>query len=163
RGPRLPRSRDPGRSTPHRLPLLRPRRLSPGDRADPGHPAQPRCAYRRTDRTRRCAHRRGFAGRSDQAGRGGHLVNESPRLVLVVGALVAVGVVLLRERSLTRVLLGFVVMSNGANLMILAAGGAAGGPPVLWFTQEGKMTDPLPQAMILTAIVITLGLTAFLL
>ena len=92
-------------------------------------------------------------------------MNESPSLVLVVviGVLVAVGVVLLLERSLTRVLLGFVVMSNGANLMILAAGGVAGGPPVLWFTEEGRMTDPLPQAMILTAIVITLGLTAFLL
>jgi multicomponent Na+:H+ antiporter subunit C len=92
-------------------------------------------------------------------------VNDTPSLVLVLvtGVLVAVGVVLLLERSLTRVLLGFVVMSNGVNLMILAAGGAAGGPPLLWLTPEAEMTDPLPQAMILTAIVITLGITAFLL
>lgn len=92
-------------------------------------------------------------------------MNDSPSLtlVLVIGVLVAVGVVLLLERSLTRVLLGFVVMSNGANLMILAAGGVAGGPPVLWYGDETLMTDPLPQVMILTAIVITLGLTAFLL
>lgn len=92
-------------------------------------------------------------------------MSDSPSLTLVVviGVLVAVGVVLLLERSLTRVLLGFVVMSNGVNLMILAAGGQKGGPPVLWFGDETMMTDPLPQAMILTAIVITLGLTAFLL
>lgn len=92
-------------------------------------------------------------------------MNDTPSLVLVcaTGVLVAVGVVLLLERSLTRVLLGFVVMSNGVNLMILAAGGAAGGPALLWLTPEDRMTDPLPQAMILTAIVITLGITAFLL
>ncbi|MFE1167879.1 Na(+)/H(+) antiporter subunit C [Nocardiopsis sp. NPDC058789] len=93
-------------------------------------------------------------------------MSESPSLtlVLVIGVLVAVGVVLLLERSLTRVLLGFIVMSNGVNLMILAMAGQAGGPPVLWFTPTNdEMTDPLPQAMILTAIVITLGITAFLL
>ncbi|MCY9787269.1 Na(+)/H(+) antiporter subunit C [Nocardiopsis sp. EMB25] len=92
-------------------------------------------------------------------------MNDTPSLVLVlvVGVLVAVGVVLLLERSLTRVLLGFVVLSNGVNLMILAAGGAAGGPPILWLTDPDEMADPLPQAMILTAIVITLGITAFLL
>lgn len=92
-------------------------------------------------------------------------MNESPSLLLVVivGVLVAVGVVLLLERSLTRVLLGFIVMSNGVNLMILSMAGEPGGPPVLWFTEPEEMTDPLPQAMILTAIVITLGITAFLL
>lgn len=93
-------------------------------------------------------------------------MSESPSLILVIviGVLVAVGVVLLLERSLTRVLLGFIVMSNGVNLMILAMAGRPGGPPVLWFTSDiEEMTDPLPQAMILTAIVITLGITAFLL
>ena len=93
-------------------------------------------------------------------------MSETPSLtlVIVIGVLVAVGVVLMLERSLTRVLLGFIVMSNGVNLMILAMAGQAGGPPVRWFTPDiEEMTDPLPQAMILTAIVITLGLTAFLL
>ncbi len=92
-------------------------------------------------------------------------MSESPSLLLVVsiGVLVAVGVVLLLERSLTRVLLGFVVLSNGANLMILAMAGEPGRPPILWLTEPEEMTDPLPQAMILTAIVITLGITAFLL
>ncbi|GAA0989344.1 Na(+)/H(+) antiporter subunit C [Nocardiopsis sp. NPDC006198] len=92
-------------------------------------------------------------------------MNESPSLILVVlvGVLVAVGVVLLLERSLTRVLLGFIVMSNGVNLMILSMAGEAGEPPILWLSEPEEMTDPLPQAMILTAIVITLGITAFLL
>ncbi|HJE61874.1 MAG TPA: Na(+)/H(+) antiporter subunit C [Nocardiopsis listeri] len=93
-------------------------------------------------------------------------MNESPSLtlVIVVGVLVAVGVVLMLERSLTRVLLGFIVFSNGVNLMILAMAGRPGGPPIRWFTDDiNEMTDPLPQAMILTAIVITLGITAFLL
>lgn len=84
-------------------------------------------------------------------------------LAVVVGVLFATGVYLVLERSLTRVLLGTVLMGNGANLLILMAGGAAGGPPLVGVTDEAEMSDPLPQAMILTAIVITLGLTAFLL
>src|SRR5690625_3884675 len=84
-------------------------------------------------------------------------------LAVVVGVLFATGVYLVLERSLTRVLLGTVLMGNGANLLILMAGGAAGGPPLVGVTDEAEMSDPLPQAMILTAIVITLGMTAFLL
>ncbi len=89
----------------------------------------------------------------------------SPSLVLVVVVvvLVSVGVYLMLERTLTRVLIGVVVLGNGVNLLFLVAGGAAGGPPIVGRTAEGEMADPLPQAMVLTAIVITLGMTAFLL
>ena len=89
----------------------------------------------------------------------------SPNIVLVVtiGVLFAAGVYLLLERSLTRVLIGFILISNGANLLFLVASGAAGRPPIVGEEAEGQMSDPLPQAMVLTAIVITLGLTAFLL
>ena len=92
-------------------------------------------------------------------------MNDTPTLllVIVIGVLVTAGVTLLLERSLTRILLGVVLLGNGVNLLILSAGGAAGGPPLLSLTPEGEMADPLPQAMILTAIVITLGVTAFLL
>ncbi|MFC7326579.1 Na(+)/H(+) antiporter subunit C [Marinactinospora rubrisoli] len=92
-------------------------------------------------------------------------MNDTPTLLLiaVTGVLVAVGVVLLLERSLTRILLGVILMGNGVNLMILSTGGTAGRPPLLGLTPEPEMSDPLPQAMILTAIVITLGVTAFLL
>lgn len=89
----------------------------------------------------------------------------TPNLVLVavVVVLVAAGVYLILERSLTRVLVGVLILSNGINLLILSAGGNAGLPPLFDpdVGEEG-MADPLPQAMILTAIVITLGLSAFL-
>jgi len=61
------------------------------------------------------------------------------------------------------VLIGVILIGNGANLLFLVAGGAAGRPPIVGATPEGQMSDPLPQAMVLTAIVITLGMTAFLL
>ena len=87
----------------------------------------------------------------------------SPNLVLVVvvGVLFAAGVTLLLERSLTRVLLGVLLLGNGVNLLILL-GGRAGGAPLVGLTPDGEMSDPLPQALVLTAIVISFGLVAFL-
>ncbi len=84
-------------------------------------------------------------------------------LVLLVGVLFGTGVYLLLERSLSRVLVGITLLSNGANLLLLVAGGAAGGPPLVGTGPAAEMADPLPQALVLTAIVITLGLSAFLL
>ncbi|MEU7616947.1 Na(+)/H(+) antiporter subunit C [Micromonospora rifamycinica] len=86
-----------------------------------------------------------------------------PTLVLVVavGVLTATGVTLLLERSLTRILLGVILLGNGVNLLILV-GGRSGGAPVVGTGPDGEMSDALPQAMVLTAIVITFGLTAFL-
>ncbi|MFY1669272.1 Na(+)/H(+) antiporter subunit C [Plantactinospora sp. WMMB334] len=83
-------------------------------------------------------------------------------LAIVVGVLFGCGVVLLLERSLSRVLLGTILLTNGANLLVLL-GGRSGGAPILGVTSGPRMSDPLAQAMVLTAIVITLGLTAFLL
>ncbi len=89
----------------------------------------------------------------------------TPTLVLVVvtAALVTAGVYLLLERSLTRITIGLVLIGNGVNVLFLVAGGEAGGPPIVGTTPADEMSDPLPQAMVLTAIVITLGMTAFLL
>ena len=89
----------------------------------------------------------------------------APNLVLVavIVVLVTVGVYLMLERSLSRVLIGVISLSNAINLLFLVAGGAAGGAPIIGVTDEGEMSDPLPQAMVLTAIVITLGMTGFLL
>lgn len=93
------------------------------------------------------------------------MIDTTPNLVLIliIGAFFVSGVYLLLERSLTRVLLGFILMGNGANLIFLVAGGRAGTPPLLGQSEVQEMSDPLPQAMVLTAIVITLGLTAFIL
>lgn len=93
------------------------------------------------------------------------MIDTSPSLALVVvaAALTAVGVYLVLERSLTRVLLGVIFLSNAVNVVLLISGGRAGGAPIVDYTDEESMSDPLPQALILTAIVITLGMTAFLL
>lgn len=84
-------------------------------------------------------------------------------LALIVGVLVASGVVLLLERSLTRVLLGAAMLGNGLNVMILTMAGRSGRAPILGQDGDREMSDPLPQVMILTSIVITFAVTAFLL
>lgn len=81
-------------------------------------------------------------------------------LVAVVGVMVACGTTLVLERSLTRILVGFVLIGNGLNVMFLVVSGPAGAAPILGLSGD-PMSDPLPQAMALTAIVITLGTTAF--
>jgi len=85
-------------------------------------------------------------------------------LLLVMGVLYAVGVYLLLERSLTRVLLGIMLLTNGTNLLILHTGGLPGRAPLYESGLDPRAySDPLPQAMVLTAIVIGFGITAFLL
>ncbi len=84
-------------------------------------------------------------------------------LILTAAGLIGCGVYLLLERSLTRVLIGLILFSNGINVLFLVASGPSGGAPIVGMTPPGEMSDPLPQALVLTAIVITLGTTAFLL
>jgi multicomponent Na+:H+ antiporter subunit C len=85
--------------------------------------------------------------------------------LIIIGSLVSCGVYLLLERSLTRMLLGLLLVGNGINLLILNVGGPSGNPPVHGRTSADQTTtaDPLAQAMILTAIVITMGIAAFVL
>jgi multicomponent Na+:H+ antiporter subunit C len=80
---------------------------------------------------------------------------------IVAGTLVAAGVHLVLQRSLTRIIVGVGLLGHGANLLLLAAGGPPGVPPFVG--AAGEMADPLPQAMVLTAIVISFGLVIFLL
>lgn len=89
----------------------------------------------------------------------------SPNLTLLVltGCLYACGVFLILERSLTRVLLGILLLGNATNVLLLSSGGPAGRAPIVGLAPSEEMSDPLAQAMILTAIVITLGMAAFLL
>ena len=87
-------------------------------------------------------------------------------LALLIGVLYAVGTYLLLQRTLTRVVLGLGLLSHGANLLLLVAGGPPGAVPFVGRTDGAAgagTADPLPQAMVLTAIVITFGVTAFLL
>lgn len=82
-------------------------------------------------------------------------------LVVIMGALYAAGVYAMLERSLTRVLIGFLLLGNATNLLLLIVLGAPGVAP--FFGEEEEMSDPLPQALTLTAIVITFAVSAFLL
>lgn len=87
-------------------------------------------------------------------------------LLLTAGVLVAAGVYLILDKVLTRILMGIILLGNGANLFILQAGGAAGSPPIMGRENSilgEKVADPLAQAMILTAIVISMAMTAFIL
>ncbi|MCI7306558.1 MAG: Na(+)/H(+) antiporter subunit C [Trueperella sp.] len=84
-------------------------------------------------------------------------------LAIVSGVLVAVGVYLVLERSLSRIVLGLAVLTNGVNILMLIAGGPSGAPPMVGEAAQEDMADPLVQAMMLTAIVISLALTGFLL
>lgn len=81
-------------------------------------------------------------------------------LVVATAVLYAAGVYLLLERSLTRMLLGFLLVGNATNLLILIVSGPAGAPP--FYGAESTIADPLPQAFVLTSIVITFGVSAFL-
>ncbi|GAB3997257.1 Na(+)/H(+) antiporter subunit C [Nocardioides marmoraquaticus] len=84
-------------------------------------------------------------------------------LVATTAVLCGAGVYLMLERSLTRVLVGLLLLSNGVNLALLAASGPAGESAFYGSAEPADMADPLPQALILTAIVITLGTVAFVL
>ncbi|MEU8701229.1 Na(+)/H(+) antiporter subunit C [Streptomyces sp. NPDC048680] len=87
----------------------------------------------------------------------------SASLLATAAVLCAVGGALMLTRPLTRILLGAVIAGNGINLLVLSATGTAGREPLLYGVALSKVTDPLPQAIALTAIVITLATTAFLL
>lgn len=84
-------------------------------------------------------------------------------LILTTAVLVGAGAYLMMERSLSRVLVGLILLSNGVNIGFLVASGRAGDPPLVNRYGTATISDPLPQAFVLTAIVITLGTTAFLL
>lgn len=85
-------------------------------------------------------------------------------LVLIAAGLVGCGVYLLLERSLSRVLVGLVMMGNGVAIGFLVSAGPAGRAPIMVDgVERAEISDPLPQAMVLTAIVIMLATTAFVL
>ncbi|WP_425844705.1 Na(+)/H(+) antiporter subunit C [Agrococcus sp. TSP3-2-1] len=88
----------------------------------------------------------------------------TPTLVLAIagGVLIAAGTYLVLERSLMRILAGVMIASNGVNLLFLVAAGPAGFAPIVGNPAD-EITDPLPQAMVLTAIVISLAMSALLL
>jgi multicomponent Na+:H+ antiporter subunit C len=81
---------------------------------------------------------------------------------LVVAVIFASGTFLLLQRDLTRVVVGIILVSNSAVLFIISAGLTRGVAPILPLEGEGA-SDPLVQAMALTALVIGFGVAALLL
>lgn len=86
-------------------------------------------------------------------------------LAIVTGTLYATGVYLMLRRRLVQLIVGLGLLANGTNVLIFTASGLVRGtPPVV---PEGGTTlvppyaDPVPQALILTAIVIGFGVLAF--
>jgi multicomponent Na+:H+ antiporter subunit C len=86
-------------------------------------------------------------------------------LLVVSGLVASCGVYMLLERSLIRMLLGLLLVGNAVNLMIIVLAGSMGNPPIYGRTSDNRPADadPLAQGMVLTAIVITMGVAAFVL
>ncbi|MCZ9294560.1 Na(+)/H(+) antiporter subunit C [Corynebacterium meitnerae] len=86
-------------------------------------------------------------------------------LLIASGVLIATGVYLMLDRAMTRMLLGVMLIGNGANLLLLQSGGEAGAPPILNRDSVAaeQSADALAQGMILTAIVISMALVSFIL
>ncbi len=85
-------------------------------------------------------------------------------LAIVIGVLFTVGLYMMMRRSLTKVLIGLMLLGQAINLLIFTAGRLERASPPLIPPGASELThsaDPLPQALILTAIVISFGVTAF--
>lgn len=84
-------------------------------------------------------------------------------LAILVGILYTAGVYMLLRRSILKFIIGIMFMSNATNLLVFLSAGIVAGKPA--FLKEGEMqpalSDPLPQALVLTAIVIGLGILVF--
>lgn len=81
--------------------------------------------------------------------------------LVLIAVLFASGTYLILQRSLTRIVLGLGMMANGVNVVILTVSDRPDEPPFIG--REGDFTDPVPQALVLTAIVIGFAMIAFLL
>jgi multicomponent Na+:H+ antiporter subunit C len=85
-------------------------------------------------------------------------------LPISIGILVAGGVYLLCQPGMVRIVFGITLLSHGANLVLLASGVSAWrGEPLTGTGDPADAADPLPMAFVLTAIVITLAVTIFML
>lgn len=86
-------------------------------------------------------------------------------LAIFTGILYAAGIYMILRRSLVKLIIGLALLSNGVNLLIFLMGNLVkGGPPIIPEAAkviEGPYDDPVPQALILTAIVISFGLQSF--
>ena len=83
-------------------------------------------------------------------------------LAAAAAVLFGFGTYLLLQRKLSRIIIGLGLLTHGANILLITAG-RRGDPPIIGEGEPSKFADPLPQALALTAIVITFGVTTLLL
>lgn len=83
-------------------------------------------------------------------------------LAATAATLFAIGTYLVLQRKLSRIIIGLALLSHGGNVLMMTSG-RRGGPPIIGTGEESSFSDPLPQALALTAIVISFGVTALLL
>ena len=76
--------------------------------------------------------------------------------------LIAIGVYLVLQHKLSRIIIGLGLMTHGANVLMLGSG-RFGTPPIIGRGDATDFSDPLPQALALTSIVISFGVTGLLL
>jgi multicomponent Na+:H+ antiporter subunit C len=84
-------------------------------------------------------------------------------LAFLAAFLFGTGTYLLLQRRLSRVIVGLGLIGHGANVLLVTSGGLGGISPIIGKGDPNDFSDPLPQALVLTSIVITFGVTAFLL
>jgi len=87
-------------------------------------------------------------------------------MAILVGVLYSAGVYMLLRRSILKFIIGIIFLSNATNLLVFLSAGLVGGKPAFLDGKEGMMAefaDPLPQALVLTAVVIGLGIVVYLL
>lgn len=86
-------------------------------------------------------------------------------MAILIGSLYAAGLFMMLRRSIVKLIIGLGLLGHGANLLIFTMGDLTrGAPPVIEHGEEhllAPFSDPLPQALILTAIVIGFGVQAF--
>lgn len=88
----------------------------------------------------------------------------TPVLSVAVGILTGVGVYLVLARKVFSVILGLALLTHAANLVLLSAGDPGSRAPIVRAGVESQLlADPLPQALVLTAIVISMAVTLYLL
>jgi multicomponent Na+:H+ antiporter subunit C len=83
-------------------------------------------------------------------------------LAATAASLFAIGTYLILQRKLSRIIIGLALLTHGANVLLIGSG-QRGEPPLIGEGPAKAFSDPLPQALALTSIVITFGVTTLLL
>ena len=84
-------------------------------------------------------------------------------VAFVAAVLVGCGTWLLLQRRLSRIIIGVGLLGHAGNMLLMVSGGRRGTAPLIGTGDPAGFSDPLPQALALTAIVINFGITLFLL